>query len=462
MRKSKRALAVIMALAMTTAIWGCGNDNNNKNEDKKASSDEATTSPDKEDEDKPASTEKFYVYSWNTELQDRLNYFKTADPDNYARIEYVNIGDSAIYQEKIDALLAQPDAKDYPDLFAAEADYIKKYVNSDLTLPVADLGITDADMENMYDYTKTIPTDQRSNEIKGLSWQACPGSMMYRTDLAKKFLGVESPEQMQDKVKDWDTFLDTAREINEKSGGKTKIVSGPDDISRVYLNNKTKPWVDDQSNFAIDDKILDYMDMYKTLSDEDLTNGTSQWTEQWNANCANDSTLAYFGCTWFLHWTIKAQCGGEKVGEGTYGKWSMCQGPSTYYWGGTWLCASANCDDKDLAGKIMRTICCDTDTMYNIAADTLDYVNNKAAVQKLIDDKKGIYDFLGDQDFLAVFAPLAEKVDVSWMSAYDQKINTALDTQVKAYAEGSKDKDAAIKALKDAVKNDFPAVNVAD
>jgi len=345
-------------------------------------------------------------------------------------------------------------------MFAAEADYIKKYVNSDNTIPVSDLGITEDDLSKMYEYTLTIPTDQRNNTVKGLSWQACPGSMMYRTDLAKKFLGVDSPEAMQEKVKDWDSFLAAAREVKEKSGGKTKMLSGPDDIQRVFLGAKTEAWVDESQNFNIDQKVLDYMDTYKTLVQEDLTNGTEQWTEQWNANCANDSTLAYFGCTWFLHWTIKAKCGGEKMGEGTYGKWAMCQGPSTYYWGGTWLCASANCSDKELAGKIMKTLCCDTDTMYDIASETLDYVNNKDSVQKMIDDKKGSYEFLGGQDFLAVFAPLAEKVDVSWMSAYDQKINDALNNQLKQYATDKKDKDTAIADLKKAVKNDYPAVNV--
>ncbi len=453
MRKSKRALALIMALAMSTSLYACGN----KTEDtssKNASDDSSKTDV------KKTSNEKFYIYSWNTELQDRLNYFKEAYPDDFARIEYVNIGDSNIYQEKIDGLLGQSDATEYPDMFAAEADYIKKYANSDNTLAVSDLGITGDDMSKMYEYTLTIPTDQRNNNVKGLSWQACPGSMMYRTDLAKDLLGVDSPDAMQEKVKDWDSFLATAKEVKEKSGGKTKILSGPDDIQRVFLGAKTEAWVDDEQNFKIDPKVLDYMDTYKALVKDDLTNNTEQWSEQWNANCANDSTLAYFGCTWFLHWTIKAKCGGEKVGEGTYGKWAMCQGPSTYYWGGTWLMATANCSDKELAGKIMKTLCCDTDTMYSIASDTLDYVNNKDSVKKMIDDGKGPYEFLGGQDFLEVFAPLAEKVDVSWMSAYDQKVNDALNNQLKQYATGKKDKDKAIADLKKAVKNDYPAVKV--
>ena len=279
MRKSKRALALIMALTMSTAVWGCGN--KDEKADSKKASDEPATS---EDAAKPASTEKFYVYSWNTEVQDRLNYFKEKYPEDFKRIEYVNTGDSTTYQEKIDGLLGQPDVEEYPDLFAAEADYIKKYVNSDKTIAVKDLGITDDDMANMYEYTKEIPVDQRSGEVKGLSWQACPGSMMYRTDLAESLLGVKSPEEMQEKVKDWDTFLNTAREIKEKSGGATKILSGPDDASRVFLGAKTKPWVDQDSNFAIDDNVMKYIDIYKTLVEEELTNGTQQWSEQWNAN----------------------------------------------------------------------------------------------------------------------------------------------------------------------------------
>lgn len=460
MRKSKKALALILALAMSVTCFGCGSDSKTTDSDKTKTSEATVTSEDPTANISTDASDKFYVYSWNTELQDRLEYFKKAYPEYAKRIEYVNIGDSSIYQEKIDALLSSPDAKDYPDLMATEADYIMKYTSSDYTLPVTDLGITEDDTANMYDYTKQVATSSVDNTLKGLSWQACPGALMYRRDLAKKYLGTDDPEKVQEYFKDWDTFLDTARKIDKDSNGKTKILSGNDDVSRVYTSNKTSAWVDKDQNFVIDQQILDYMDMYKTLEQENLTNKTSQWTEQWNANVASDNTFAYFGCTWFLHWTLKANCGGDKVGKGTYGKWAMCQGPSTYYWGGTWLCATQNCSDKGLAGLIMKTLCCDTDTMYKIAEETLDYVNNKASVQKLIDDKKGSYDFLGGQDFLAVFEPLAEKVDVSWMCAYDQKINTELDTQLKAYATGKKDKDTAIADLKKAVLNDYPTLNV--
>lgn len=55
------------------------------------------------------------------------------------------------YQNALDeALLNQNEAKtdDKVDMFLVEADYILKYVNSDYTLDLKEIGITDEDMSN--------------------------------------------------------------------------------------------------------------------------------------------------------------------------------------------------------------------------------------------------------------------------------------------------------------------------
>ncbi len=411
-------------------------------------------------EDAAASGDKFYIYSWNTELQERLKYVTDAHPEIADRIEYVNVGDSAVYQEKIDQLLQTPDAEDYPDMIAFEAGYIMKYTNSDFTLPVTDCGITDADLAEMYPYTITIATDQRDGSLKGLSWQSCPGAFMYRTDLAESILGVKSPEEMQAKISSWDDFIATAKEIKEKSGDATRILSSNGDVTNVFMSNKSEPWVTSDGVFHMDAAMEEYMDVVKELEQNDLTQKTTTWSDEWNAGPSTDAVFGYFGCTWFLHWTIKANCGGAAVGEGTYGLWNMCQGPASYYWGGTWLGATAGCSDTALAGTIMKALCCDTEIMTKMSEETLDYVNNKTAMKTLSDAGKGAYDFLGGQDFIAVFSPLAENVDVSWMSAYDQKVNELLETQLTAYSKGEKEKDAAIADFKAAVADAYPGVTV--
>ena len=457
----RKVLSVLLAASMmATMLVGCGGSETKDQETNKDAQEESADKTDKEEEKPEASNEKFYIYSWNTELGDRLEYVYAKFPEIKDRVVYVNVGDSNIYQEKIDALLQTPDAEEYPDLMALEAGYIMKYTNSDFTIPVTDLGITDADLKEMYPYTLTIATDQRDDSLKGLSWQSCPGSMMYRRSLAKEYLGTDDPAEVQKYFSDWDTFLETSRTINKKSGGATKILSSNGDVSNVFNANKSVPWVDETGTFKMDPAMEEYMDVVKVLEEEDLTGKTATWTEEWNAGPASDGVFAYFGCTWFLHWTIKGNCGGEKAGEGTYGDWAMTQGPAPYYWGGTWLGATAECSDKELAGKIMRGLCCDTEVMTKMSSETLDYVNNKTAMKTLSEEGKGVYDFLGGQDFIEVFSPLAETVDVSWMSGYDLTINNLLGAQLEAYSLGEKDKETAIKDFKTSVADAFPSLTI--
>ena len=65
-------------------------------------------------------------------------------------------------------------------------------------------------------------TDQ-NGVLKGASWQAAAGGYCYRTDLAEQYLGVTTPEEMQAKVADWDTFWATAKEVYDASGNKTAM-----------------------------------------------------------------------------------------------------------------------------------------------------------------------------------------------------------------------------------------------
>lgn len=56
---------------------------------------------------------------------------------------------------------ADAPADDKIDLFLVEADYALKYVDTDYTMPIKDLGITDDDLSKQYQYTKDIVTDSK-------------------------------------------------------------------------------------------------------------------------------------------------------------------------------------------------------------------------------------------------------------------------------------------------------------
>ena len=184
----KRFLGVLLTTAMIASILaGCGS---SAAKETTAPATEAAGSETTAESAAPAEAgdegKVLNIYCWNEEFKSRIT-------DHYAAYEEVDattgkIGDVTVkwnitpndnnaYQNNLDAsLLKQNDAAadDKIDIFLVEADYALKYVNTDYTMPVADLGITDEDLANQYQYTKDVVTDA-DGKLKGLSWQGCPG-----------------------------------------------------------------------------------------------------------------------------------------------------------------------------------------------------------------------------------------------------------------------------------------------
>ena len=422
----------------------------------------------KVDFDVPATGKTFTIYAWNDEFLGMLkNYYipatgGTVEEDgtvtfaNGDKLEFViNPNDDGVYQAKLDQALANGEAI---DMFLMEADYALKYVDSEYTRPIESVGITAEEMAGQYEYTIQVATDS-NGVVKGSSWQATPGLFMYRASLAEKYLGVTSPEEMQEKVKDWDSWLQTAREVNEKSEGATKLIPSNGDVWQVVRTVRQSPWVDDELNLVIDDQVKWYFDFAKTLREENLTANANPWSVPWNACMGDDSVMGLFFSTWGIQWTMVGNSKGTKPGEGTYGDWRAVKGPQPYYWGGTWLAVCSTCDNDPLAADIIRFFTINEDSMKYYCLGSKDYVNNDAAVKSIIDDGFS-FDFLGGQDHYSLFREVLPLIDVSTMSAYDQNINTAMDQQVNAYATGEKDLDTALADFANAVVDLYPEINI--
>ena len=130
------------------------------------------------------------IYCWNEEFKSRItdHYPDYEEVDStHGKIGDVDVvwnitpNDDNAYQNNLDATLVKQNdasADDKIDLFLIEADYALKYVDSDYTVPIKDLGIADSDTSKQYQYTKDVVTDS-DGVLKGLSWQGCPGVLFY-------------------------------------------------------------------------------------------------------------------------------------------------------------------------------------------------------------------------------------------------------------------------------------------
>ena len=375
----KRTLSLILATAMVAgSLVGCGGSTSASSSSAPAEAPAAEAeaeapaaeTPAAEAEAAPAADGAAVVniYCWNNEFPNRMmdHYpgFQANDPADSTKGG--KIGDTVInfvvtdnkdnmYQNKLDeALAAQATAADNDkvDIFLIEADYAMKYTDPEVNvaMPLDELGITDADLSKQFQYTKDVVTDA-DGKIRGSSWQACSGGLIFNREIAKQVLGSDDLETVQAAVADWDAFNATAQKMKDAG---YKIVATVNDTFRVYSNNVSGKWVQD-GKIVVDDNVKKWADDSKALVDAGMTTTNDMWSDDWSKGFqAPGDVFCYFGPAWLINFSMGADPSKEDDGSIAHaGGWGLVNGPQGFYWGGTWICAAQGTDNPDIVKDII-------------------------------------------------------------------------------------------------------------
>lgn len=472
MRKFKKALVLSLACAMGLSLVACGGNDDATTEAKK---DDTTTEAAKDDASDATSEAEvsgsdegkvLNIYAWNEEFKSRItdHYpgYKEVDA-THGKIGDVDVvwtitpnNDNA-YQNNLDQqLLKQADASadDKIDIFLVEADYALKYSDTDYTMAVSDLGITDDELANQYDYTKKILEDS-NGVLKGVSWQSTPGILIYNREIAKDMWGSDDPAEVQKHVSDWDTFYATGSELAAKG---YKLTATVNDSYRVYSNNVSSKWVED-GKLNIDPQFKAWADAEKASYEAGQTTTGDLWSDEWSAGFYPDGKVfAYFGPAWLINFSMGQD---DEKSIAHAGGWGATEGPQAFYWGGTWICAATGTDNPTLVADIMRKMTTDETILKDIVSKDSDCVNNKNVLSSLVSDDAFGFSVLGGQNPFGLFTENVEKIDLSNLSAYDQGCNESFQKIMKDYFSGQyATYDEAIEAFKQDVATKYPAITV--
>ena len=463
----KKVISALLATAMVATMFaGCGSkadDAATTTDDAAATTDDAAAGDDAAAEDAPAEEEGkvLNIYCWNEEVKSRL----TAHYPGYEEVDATSgkIGDVDVkwnitpsddnaYQNNLDeTLLKQADAAadDKIDLFLIEADYALKYVNSDYTMSMTDLGFDGSEFDNQYQYTKDVVTDENGN-MKGVSWQGCPGVLVYNREAAKEVLGTDDPATVQESVKDWDTFLATAQKMKDAG---YQMTSSANDTFRVFSNNVTSKWVED-GKINIDENIMKWVEMSKAMVDAGECGTHDLWSDDWSKGFYPEGKVfCYFGPAWLVNFSMAADTEGS---IGYEGGWGAAQGPQGFFWGGTWICAAQGTDNASLIKDIMLKMTTDDDIMKDIVVKDDDFVNNKTVMEAMAKDSSYSSKILGGQNPLGMYCAGVETLNLSNISAYDQGCNEEFQKAMKNYFEGNATLDEALDLFYTAVEEKYP------
>lgn len=400
-------------------------------------------------------SKKIYAYLWDADGEGKVNnVINQIGMGDY--IEVVNInagGQSDEYKNAVNNALDGGDK--YPSIILADEGIAKLWSETDKTADLGSIGVSSDMYANAYSYT--VNYGNYNGAQKALSWQATPGCFIYRADIAAEVLGTDDPAEVGSKISDWDKFMEVAEQMK---GAGYKMVSGTNEIKYPVLNQRANPWVDIASDgtetLKLDDTLSSYIEKAKVLYDNDYTNKSGQWDGGWSGSMAEGDVFGYFGCTWFIG-SMEGNCPSDAK---NFGQWRTTTGPESFYWGGTYVMVGADTPNPELAAYFVYAMCCDEDVMYNLSKDTGDFVNNKAAVEKLVADGIGARDILGGQNPFQTFSDAATSINVQ--STYiDGNILSYVDEASNSYNSGDiSSLDDAIQYIKDQVKTNFDYIVV--
>ena len=446
----KKLLSILLALFMVFAIVGCSQ--------KTEPAAEPAAEPEVAEEGKVLN-----VWTWNTEFWDFLGkYYADEVVDEYTlkkgdvtikRTTYPS--DGGAYQDALDAALlnqANAAADEKVDLFLAESDYIIKYTNSEATMDVSTIGVTD--FSNAYKYTVEAASDA-NGVVKGVSFQCCPAAVIYRRSIAKEVLGTDDPAEVQAAIDSWDKFNAVAAQAKEKG---YYMIPTTNATYRVYSNNATSPWVVD-GKLNIDANIEAWMDQ----SADYVANGYTAYTSNiWGDEATSEmfatgKSMCFFGPAWYFNFSMGNAQDAEK---GCFGDWAICQGPQAWFWGGTWMLAATGTDNPTMVADIMNTFINNEEVCSKLVSEDSQFSNNQAVNAKFAADPEYGNDFLGGQNDTAVFVELAKNIKFQNITSYDQLCNEGLQTYFQEYLDGSVDRDTAIANFKDYIRTTYPSVTV--
>lgn len=350
------------------------------------------------------------------------------------------------HQHKVQTAVAS--GVDVPDIFTVKTDFVKMIANSDRyydDLLAEPYNATQL-LDNLEQYTINVGSDANGG-LRAVTWQCPVDAIYYRRSIAKEYFGTDNPDDISEMFKDMDSIMTVARQINELSAGKVKLIGAFDQLRPLYNSNMSAPFVKD-GVINLDPMIIEYFETAKTLYDEDLDQKTKSDNANFTGLMAEGKIFCLISATWGLNFQLMP------VYPETEGDWGLASPPVPSTMGGTWMGIYPGSEHKEEAYTFVNYVFTDQDFLFKYATELGDYVSNPK-VQKAIAElppeetaKLPVFKFCNNQNVYEFFNnELAKGVRPDLFSEYDYNItNTGiLNSAIEMYITGQKTLDEALE-----------------
>lgn len=372
----------------------------------------------------------------------------------------VVVFDSADYATKIIQTLGTQ-SKDL-DIFVGEPQMLPNFFEAGFA---ADLSELDAQVKDqLVGYTYEAGKDE-DGVLRAISYQATPGSVIYRRDLAQEVFGTDDPDAIGEKFSSFGAIVETAAQLHEAGYS----IFGDTGALR-WFSTSSNPWVKD-GEIIVDQDRLDYFDAAVELYQKEYVAFAPEWSAAWYASMAgalpvnagwNDlasmdadtpqtQVFAYVMPSWGAL-IIRDNAQDNK------GKFGVCSGVCSFFGGGTFLAVNEFSKNKEDAIDFIKFCTLNDETaQWWLQVSNGDVVSSKAVLEANKDYQNPSF---GNQNTYGFYAKELEKIDYSLITGYDDTCKEAFGAAIISVQEGKQTKEEALKEFYTVVTAQYPELSV--
>ena len=439
----KNILAVTVAATMALPLAACSTESGGGNSGASNAGDSGS------------STDKIVLWTLSNDLKQFAERY-TGETGN--EVEVV-VFDSADFKTKINQTLGTKSTD--VDVFVGEPQMLPDFYEAGFC---ADLSSLDEQVRTrLVDYTYQAGCDS-DGVLRAISYQACPGSVVYRRDIAEKVFGTDDPVEIGKLFESFDAIESTAAKLQ----GSGYTIFGDTGALR-WFSNSSSPWVKD-SEIIVDQDRLDYFDCAVELYQKEYVAFSPEWSAAWYASMAGPLPM-------HAEWSALDEVTGNAQTEvfsyvmpswgaliirdnagGNSGKYGICSGVCSFFGGGTFLTVNEYSKHKDAAKQFIEYCTLNDDTArWWITASNGDVVNNKAVLEENKDFQNEAF---GNQNTYGFFLEEMKNIDYGLITGYDDACKDAFGAAIISVQKGEKTKTEALKDFYDVVITQYPELKI--
>ncbi len=211
--------------------------------------------------------ETIYVYGWSGCGFDKMvNVFEAMYEDLAGQIEYVELDpeeemneEEYVFWDVYAGMIEEAmEGENPPDIVLWPEDYAATYAQTAQYVSLDQIGFEASSYDKSFAYVKG--NGMAGDKLYAVTNGVNPGCFVYNKAIAKEVFGTDEPAKVQEKVKDWATFIASAKQMREKEYYMLSNL----DLEYPLFGGRTSSWVKDNT-LSLEEKAVPYLSLMRQL-----------------------------------------------------------------------------------------------------------------------------------------------------------------------------------------------------